>query len=66
MKKKILSVMLAAGLVVTSLAACGGSDQAEAPATDEPAATEEPQLRSLQQRTSITAQARSRFGLLIT
>jgi len=42
MKKKILSVMLAAGLVVTSLAACGGSDQAEAPATDEPAATEEP------------------------
>jgi arabinogalactan oligomer/maltooligosaccharide transport system substrate-binding protein len=28
MKKKILSVFLAAGLMVTSLAACGGSDQA--------------------------------------
>ena len=35
MKRKILSVLLAAGMMVTSLAACGGSsEQAEAPAAD--------------------------------
>ena len=41
MKKKVISILLAAAMTVTALAGCGSSDSAAPPAADEEAADEE-------------------------